>query len=120
MRQTSFVKLITRLADPWRADRTRGSTSETWRPRRRGVDPWSPRRVSVRRDRAGENVRYGLEGATDRDAEAKPVEELGLRRLGRRLADGLDTRVGERGEALSVGERQLVALARAQIGDPGL
>jgi putative ABC transport system ATP-binding protein len=28
--------------------------------------------------------------------------------------------VGERGEALSVGERQLVALARAQIADPGL
>ena len=36
------------------------------------------------------------------------------------LAEGLDTPVGERGEALSVGERQLVALARAQIGDPGL
>ena len=28
------------------------------------------------------------------------------------------TRVGQRGEALSVGERQLVAIARAYIGDP--
>ena len=37
-----------------------------------------------------------------------------------RLPDGLETRVGERGDALSVGERQLVALARAQLADPGL
>ena len=28
--------------------------------------------------------------------------------------------MGERGEGLSVGERQLVALARAQMADPGL
>jgi ABC-type multidrug transport system fused ATPase/permease subunit len=33
---------------------------------------------------------------------------------------GADARVGERGENLSVGERQLVALARAQIANPGL
>ena len=36
------------------------------------------------------------------------------------LPDGLDTSVGERGEALSVGERQLVSLVRAQIDEPGL
>ena len=36
------------------------------------------------------------------------------------LPAGLDTPVGERGERLSVGERQLVALARAQLADPGL
>ena len=36
------------------------------------------------------------------------------------MPEGLETDVGERGEALSVGERQLVALVRAQLGDPGL
>ena len=34
--------------------------------------------------------------------------------------NGLATPVGERGEALSVGERQLVALARAYVADPDL
>src|SRR5690606_1955307 len=37
-----------------------------------------------------------------------------------RLPRGVDTPVGERGERLSVGERQLVALARAGLADPGL
>ena len=36
------------------------------------------------------------------------------------MAAGLDTPVGERGSALSVGERQLVTLARAAIADPDL
>src|SRR5262249_12108392 len=36
------------------------------------------------------------------------------------LPDGLATRVGQRGESLSAGERQLVALARAYIADPDL
>ena len=41
------------------------------------------------------------------------------RRLGRHaVSDGLMTRVGERGENLSAGERQLVALLRAGIADP--
>ena len=36
------------------------------------------------------------------------------------LADGLETPVGQRGERLSVGERQLVALARTAVADPDL
>jgi putative ABC transport system ATP-binding protein len=66
-----------------------------------------------------ENVRAGREGATDREV-GTAFEELGLAAWVSSLPRGLDTLVGERGEALSVGERQLVALARAQIGDPGL
>ena len=66
-----------------------------------------------------ENVRAGLDGASDRDVETA-FEELGLGGWVGALPRGLDTPVGERGEALSVGERQLVALARAHIADPGL
>jgi ATP-binding cassette, subfamily B, bacterial len=70
--------------------------------------------ISVR-----ENVRAGREGATDREIEAA-FEELGLGAWVDALPEGLETVTGERGEAMSVGERQLVALARAQIASPGL
>ena len=36
------------------------------------------------------------------------------------LPRGLDTKVGQRGESLSAGERQLVALLRAHLADPDL
>ena len=61
----------------------------------------------------------GLHGAGEREVVAS-FNELGLGWWLDRLPAGLDTPVGERGEALSVGERQLVALARAQLADPGL
>jgi putative ABC transport system ATP-binding protein len=66
-----------------------------------------------------ENVRAGREEATDREIDTA-FEELGLGGWAAGLPRGLDTPVGERGEGLSVGERQLVALVRAQIADPGL
>ena len=65
-----------------------------------------------------ENVRTARPGATDRDVETA-FEELGLGEWVATLPEGLETHVGERGEALSVGERQLVALVRAQHRRPG-
>jgi ABC-type multidrug transport system fused ATPase/permease subunit len=64
-------------------------------------------------------VRRGRPGATDADARAA-LAELGLTGWLDGLADGLDTPVGQRGERLSAGERQLVALARAHLADPDL
>ncbi len=46
------------------------------------------------------------------------VDTLDIRDWIDSLPEGLDTRVGERGDALSAGERQLVALLRAGIADP--
>jgi putative ABC transport system ATP-binding protein len=66
-----------------------------------------------------ENIRVGRLGATDEQLLGA-VDELGLRDWLDGLPAGLDTQVGERGSALSVGERQLVALIRAQLADPGL
>jgi ABC-type multidrug transport system fused ATPase/permease subunit len=46
--------------------------------------------------------------------------DLGLTDWLESLPDGLESPVGQRGESLSAGERQLVALVRANIADPDL
>lgn len=66
-----------------------------------------------------DNVRYGRPAATD-DEIVLAFADLGLADWLESLPAGLRTRVGERGESLSVGERQLVAVARAYIADPDL
>ena len=64
-----------------------------------------------------ENVRFGRRGV-NRDDVWLAFTELGIDGWVDGLADGLDTKVGERGEHLSAGERQLVALARAYVANP--
>jgi ABC-type multidrug transport system fused ATPase/permease subunit len=65
------------------------------------------------------NARYGRLGATDSDIRAA-ADQLGLSDWLETLPRGLATRVGQRGESLSAGERQLVALMRAHLADPDL
>ncbi len=64
-----------------------------------------------------ENVRYARPAADDDDVAAA-VRAAGLDDLVRGLPEGLNTVVGERGSALSAGERQRVAIARAFLADP--
>jgi len=48
------------------------------------------------------------------------VDDLGVRDWVDSLPNGLATKVGERGDQLSAGERQLVALLRAGLADPDI
>jgi ATP-binding cassette, subfamily B, bacterial len=65
------------------------------------------------------NIRFARPDA-DRATVEQLVDDLDVRDWVDGLIDGLDTRVGERGDSLSAGERQLVALLRAGIADPSV
>ncbi|WP_432829276.1 ABC transporter ATP-binding protein [Dactylosporangium sp. CA-092794] len=119
--KTTFAKLLTRLMDP-----------STGRVLLSGVplpdvrfDSLRSRVVMVPQDgflfdaSIADNVRFARPTLTDADLH-RAFTELGLADWLDALPDGLHTHVGERGEALSVGERQLVALARAYVADPDL
>jgi ATP-binding cassette subfamily B protein len=66
-----------------------------------------------------ENVRYARPDATNADI-AEAVRQAALDAFVATLPQGLDTVVGERGMALSAGERQRLAAARAFLIDPAI
>ena len=68
-------------------------------------------------DTIADNIRFSKPHAT-RDEIERIVDLLDVGDWVESLPDGLDTRVGERGDSLSAGERQLVALLRAGVADP--
>ncbi|WP_019630688.1 ABC transporter ATP-binding protein [Actinomadura atramentaria] len=119
--KTTFAKLLTRLMDPASGrvlvdgvplDRVRFSSLRE-------------RIVMVPQDGflfdapLADNIRFGRPGASDEDVR-RALTDLGLADWLDGLPRGLDTPVGQRGESLSAGERQLVALARAYLADPDL
>ncbi len=119
--KTTFAKLLTRLMDPTRGRIELGGVPLT----RVRFDALRSRVVMVPQDgflfhaSVADNVRFGRPTATDAELELA-FTELGLSDWVASLPEGMHTQVGERGEALSVGERQLVALARAYLADPDL
>lgn len=131
--KTTIAKLVTRLMDPTRGavllDGTDLRTVRTADLRRRVV--MVPQEGFLFDATLAENLVYGLRGpgadgaASPTVAEAEPrlraaVAELGLTDWLAELPSGLHTPVGQRGEALSAGERQLVALTRAYLADADL
>ena len=64
------------------------------------------------------NIGFARPKSTEAEIEAV-IADLGATDWIDALDDGLATKVGERGEALSAGERQLIALIRAGLADPG-
>ena len=119
--KTTFAKLLTRLMDPTDGEIRIG-----------GVPLHRVRFSSLRRrvlmvpqdgtlfdGSIAENVAMGRDGAGSEEVRSSFVE-LGLADWVAELPQGIATRVGERGSALSAGEQQLVALARAHLADPDL
>jgi ATP-binding cassette subfamily B protein len=119
--KTTFAKLLCRLMDPVEG-----------RVLLSGVDVRDVSFASLRRRvvmvpqegflfdaTLAENLRYGRPEA-DAQTLVQAFTDLGLRDWFEALPAGLDTEVGQRGESLSAGERQLVALVRAYLADPDL
>ena len=119
--KTTFAKLLTRLMDPLNG-----------RVLVDGVDLRTVRFSSLRQrivmvPQDGflfdatllENIRFAKPDATIAQVTLA-LTELGLGDWLEGLPQGLDTEVGQRGESLSAGERQLVALTRAYLADPDL
>nr|WP_036493025.1 ABC transporter ATP-binding protein [Nocardioides sp. CF8] len=119
--KSTFAKLLTRLMDP-------GSGAVLLD----GIDVRQIAQHSLRTsvvlvpqegflfdDTITANVRYGKLDATEAEILAS-ADELGLRDWIDALPNGSETKVGQRGESLSAGERQLVALLRAHLADPDL
>jgi putative ABC transport system ATP-binding protein len=119
--KTTFAKLLTRLMDPVEG--------------RVLIDGVDLREIafSSLRDRVVlvpqegflfegsvlDNLRFSRPDASVRQVRLA-LTELGLLDWADGLPHGLDTAVGQRGESLSAGERQLVALTRAYLADPDL
>jgi putative ABC transport system ATP-binding protein len=119
--KTTFAKLLTRLMDPVEGAVLIGGVDA----RRIPFEQLRRRVVMVPQDgflfegTLADNVRYGAPGADDA-AVARAFEALGLGDWLAGQPHGVATAVGQRGESLSAGERQLVALARAYVADPDL
>ncbi len=117
--KTTLGRLIARFADPTIGEIELG-----------GVPLRSVERAELRRrlvvvsqepflfdDTVAANIAFASEHSQTSDVE-RVVRDLGVQDWIDSLSDGLNTGVGERGEQLSAGERQLVALLRAGLADP--
>ena len=119
--KTTFAKLLTRLMDASAGTVSIGAvdvrTVRFGSLRDRVV--MVPQEGMLFAGSIADNVRMGRPAASDQELR-DTFARLGLTDWLDELAAGLATPVGERGGALSVGERQLVTLARAAIADPDL
>jgi ATP-binding cassette, subfamily B, bacterial len=119
--KSSLVKLITRFYEfqggRLLIDGRDIRTLDLGQYRRRiGLVPQAPFLFS---GTVAENIRYGRPDATDDDVAVAALK-LGGGEWVEDLPDRLQTDVGERGSRLSLGQRQLVALARVLLQDPSI
>jgi ATP-binding cassette subfamily B protein len=117
--KSTLAKLITRFYDPTagevRIDRhdIKDVTLASLR-RQLGVVPQEPFLFA---GTIRDNLAFARPSATDAEVD-EAVRAVGLDELVERMPEGVDTVVHERGQSLSSGERQLIALGRAFLAHP--
>ncbi len=119
--KTTMAKLLARLADPTGGEVLVSGVDlrQISESSRHSLVRMVPQDGFLFETNLRENIRFGRPDATDADIEAA-IESLGLTEWIHTLSNGLETPAGERGESISVGERQLVALIRAELANAGL
>jgi ATP-binding cassette subfamily B protein len=117
--KSTIAKLVTRFYDPTSGRVTidghdlRDVTLNSLR-RQLGVVPQEPFLFT---GTIRDNVAFARPDATRQQVQ-EAIDAVGLSELVERLPRGVDTFVHERGQSLSSGERQLIALARAFVAAP--
>ena len=119
--KTTFVKLLARIADPTGGQITINGVPihEIDAESRHSSIQMVPQDGFLFDQTIRENVSFGKPHASEEEIQTA-FHSLGLTDWLNKLPDGINTQTGSRGERISVGERQLVALARAQLANPGL
>lgn len=117
--KTTFAKLLTRLMDPTGGTVQLGGqdiSTVSFEELRKHI-LMVPQEGFLFDATLRANLRYGKQDATDAELN-DVINYLGLADWYATLPRGLDSQVGQRGESLSAGERQLVALVRSALANP--
>ncbi|MCL2057041.1 MAG: ABC transporter ATP-binding protein/permease [Oscillospiraceae bacterium] len=117
--KSTLVNLVCRFFEPTKGKvlidgRDYRERSQLWLHSNIGYVLQSPHLFS---GNVRENIRYGRLGASDEDI-MRAAKLVCADKVIEKLEQGLDTDVGEGGDRLSTGEKQLISFARAVLADP--
>lgn len=119
--KSTLVKLIERFYDPTNGAVVAGDTDirqfslQSWRE---GIG-FVPQEAHLFASTVGDNIAYGKPGASEADI-TDAARRVGALSAIAAIPGGFRASVGERGRGLSSGQRQLIALARAEMCRPSM
>ena len=119
--KSTLVNLVCRFYDPTKGrvlidGRDARERSQLWLHSSLGYVLQTPHLFS---GSIAENLRYGNPNATEEEME-RALREIDAWRIVERMGKGLESDVGEGGDLLSTGEKQLLSFARVMLANPSI